>query len=79
MAIFHSDTFDNNDAIKQHVFGHVADVRDCFLCGEPLSYPMIAWHGTQGLICFHGSCAKSFALRLGRDCWELEKHERGQQ
>lgn len=73
MAVFYSDSFSDNDELRAHVFGDLAQVRDCFLCGEALTYPMVAWHGAQGLICFHDSCATSFVLRFARDCWELEK------
>lgn len=75
MAVFYSDSFSEDEAMRQHVFGDVAKIRNCFLCGKTLFYPMVVWHGAQGLICLHRWCATSFVLRLSRDCWEIEKYE----
>ena len=47
----------------------------CFLCGCQITDPAVMWMGESGPIYFHGRCAPSFLLRLGRDVHQLEKME----
>jgi hypothetical protein len=46
----------------------------CLLCREPLTEdePVVMWAGPPDL-CLHGGCAGTFALRIARDAWEVER------
>lgn len=80
MTVWHSDSLQGD--VRDWLWQDMADTRDCFLCGNPLSFPMIMWAGTTSNIYLHGDCATCFVLKLSRDCWELERakgrtHETG--
>lgn len=73
MSVWYSDSIKEPD-VRDWLYGEMAQARDCFLCGEVLSFPMIMWAGMTSSIYLHEECASQFVVRLARDCWELENN-----
>ena len=46
--------------------------KDCFYCGDKVSYPRILWMGTTGAIELHPDCVLRLVTRLMRDRHEYE-------
>jgi len=57
------------------LFGMVAEHKDCFFCGEVLSFPLVVWSGCgpTGLVFLHGECAERLGVALIVDAAKIKQ------
>jgi hypothetical protein len=68
-----SDNPEYEQRIKEWQLGNVAKARDCFYCGEALTYPLYHWSGEYNLY-LHEECTYEFVDKVQRDCDSIRRH-----
>lgn len=91
MGVWHGHEFDTTDPLeteqmqdtREWQFGEAAKSRDCFFCGEFLSFPLVYWHGygpadqSGDYLFLHGGCAERLAVKLIGDAEALRLNRKG--
>lgn len=60
-----------NDEFFRRKWMQLVAEHDCFLCHEPLSYPVVYWASTFDLL-LHPGCVRKLTAGLMRDVEEVE-------